>query len=68
MISTEWTNIIHVKKDLHKINDVVDNDVIILRPLSFAQKYTKQNRLKIKVIPSLMHGHIIVKFFVKGSA
>ena len=27
---------------LHKINGVIDNDVIILRPLSIVQKYTKQ--------------------------
>ena len=30
------------KKDLHKINDAIDNDVIILRPLLFVQKYMKQ--------------------------
>ena len=49
------------KKSLYKINDVIDNDVIvlcihektdvinnyviILRPLSFVQKYTKQMQL-----------------------
>ena len=39
-----------MKNDLHKINDVIDNDVIILRPLSVVQKCTKQMRL----IPLLM--------------
>ena len=32
----------NMKKNSHKINDVIDNDVIILRPLSVVQKYTKQ--------------------------
>ena len=33
---------LNMKKDLHKINDVIVHDVIILRPLSFVQKHTKQ--------------------------
>ena len=36
-------------KDLHKTNAVIDNDVIILRPLSVA-------------INSIINGHIMLKF------
>ena len=38
-----------IEKDLHKINDV-----IVLRPLSFVQEYTKQKTLKIQEIPLLI--------------
>ena len=42
-----------MKKDLHKLNDVIDNDIIILRPLSFAQKYRIQEEYK-KICQKLM--------------
>ena len=38
---------------MHKIN-VTDNCVIILRLLSFVQKYIKQKTGKIQLIPLLM--------------
>ena len=31
----------NMKKNLHKINDSIDNDVILLGPVSFVQRYTK---------------------------
>ena len=30
-----------MKKNLHKINDFIDNDVILLGPVSFVQRHTK---------------------------
>ena len=41
------------RKKMHTVNDVVDNDVIILRLLSSVQKYTHQKTGKIQFIPSL---------------
>ena len=38
-------------KKLHKINQFIDNDVIMLRHLPFVKKYTKQNKRKIQLIP-----------------
>ena len=35
----------NMKKNLHKINDFIDNDVILLGPVSFVQRYTKKNEI-----------------------
>ena len=56
-----------MKKDLHKINNVIGNDVIILRTLWVVQKYTKQMQL----IPLLVviswsnfeQGYIMTRLF-----
>ena len=41
----------NMKKDLHKANDFIDNNVIILRSLSFVLKYTDK---KIQLTPLSM--------------
>ena len=42
---------------MHKINVVVDNDIIVLRPLSVVQKIHETN-----AINSVIDGRIMVKF------
>ena len=51
----------NIKKDLHKINDVIDNDAIILRPLSFVQKIHKTKRVK-NTVNSVINGNMMLKF------
>ena len=50
----------NMKKHLHKINDVMDGDVIILRSLSVFQKYPKI--YKTNAIISVIYGCIMMKF------
>ena len=50
---TFFTGIYHqsvssnMKKNLHKINDFIDNDVILLGPVWFVQRYTKKMKYTV---------------------
>ena len=53
-----------MKKNLHKIKDFIDNDVILLGPVSFVQRYTKK-KWNIQFIPLLLHGAHITSYGIK---
>ena len=54
----------NMKKNLHKINDFIDNDVILLGPVSFVQRYTKQMKYTV-YSPLLLHRAHITSYGIK---
>ena len=61
--SIDYLNVTsNIDKDFHKINDIINNYVIIMRSLSFVKKHTQNKKTrKIQVFP-VTNGHIKLKF------